>query len=67
MFYKTDDKTGFGSFKIKQYPPGAIPANMTHIFQPLDLIVNKSAKSFFKRNSLQSGIPMKFSCKCNWD
>ena len=26
-----------------------VPANMTHIFQPLDLTVNRSAKSFFKR------------------
>ena len=25
-----------------------VPANMTHIFQPLDLTVNRSTKSFFK-------------------
>ena len=26
-----------------------VPANITHIFLPLDLTVNRSAKSFFKR------------------
>ncbi len=26
----------------------AVPANMTHFFQPLDLTVNKSAKQFMK-------------------
>ena len=26
-----------------------VPANMTHLYQPLDLTVNRSAKAFFKR------------------
>ena len=32
---------------IKYVP---VPANMTNLFQPLDLIVNKSVKAFMKRN-----------------
>ena len=48
-FYRADDTAGFESLKENDILLVRISANMTHIFQPLDLTVNRPAKSFFKR------------------
>ena len=45
----TDDTIGFGSFKRKQYPPGASPSLHDAYISPLRSPVNRSAKSFFNR------------------
>ena len=38
----------------------AVPANMTHFFQPLDLTVNGSAKKFMRKQFITHRMTRKF-------